>query len=157
MDPLDCPSVPAQSGSVVIGVIQRRAGQAEVTMLRRAAPLRDVAHLIPDALRATDVLRLAGPCAAGICRHFADRRCSLASRVVAHLPAVSGRPPPCALRPTCRWWNQEGVAACLRCPQIVTEPSEYGPAMESLATPHAVPPPSHPQENRSLQPCPTNR
>jgi len=132
--------VPAHPDSLVIGVVQRDNGQPHVTMLRKAVPLRDVAHLIPDTLRATDVLRLAAPCADGRCQHFADQRCSLASRVVASLPAMVHHPPPCTLRPTCRWWNQEGVAACRRCPQITTQPFKFSPAMADLATPRAEPP-----------------
>ena len=29
--------------------------------------------------------------------------------------------PRCAIRPTCRWFRQEGPAACFRCPQVVTD------------------------------------
>ena len=31
-----------------------------------------------------------------------------------HLPA-------CQLRPDCRWWKQEGKAACMRCPLVMTD------------------------------------
>ena len=40
---------------------------------------------------------------------------------------VVGALPRCAIRPTCRWFRQEGREACLRCPQVATElrnPSE---------------------------------
>jgi len=33
--------------------------------------------------------------------------------------------PSCQIRDTCRWFAEEGGAACLRCPQVVTlVPSE---------------------------------
>ncbi|NCS45084.1 MAG: nitrogen fixation protein, partial [Microcystis aeruginosa BS11-05] len=34
--------------------------------------------------------------------------------------------PPCRIRQNCRWWLQEGKAACLRCPQVVTD--NYNPS-----------------------------
>jgi hypothetical protein len=30
------------------------------------------------------------------------------------------KPPRCAIRSQCQWWHQEGVSACLRCPQVLT-------------------------------------
>ena len=53
--------------------------------------------------------------------------CKLATRIVQILPAVVSGLPPCIVRASCRWYAQEGGAACLRCPQIVTlnqDPSE---------------------------------
>ena len=48
-------------------------------------------------------------------------------RIVQLLPPVVDGLPACHLRPDCRWWQQEGKEACLRCPQVVTDvrnPSE---------------------------------
>jgi hypothetical protein len=42
-------------------------------------------------------------------------------RVVEKLPAVAEDLPPCSIRRNCRWWQQEGKAACQRCPQIITD------------------------------------
>ena len=48
------------------------------------------------------------------CGHFDGRDCPrLATRVVQLLPPVVDGVPPCHLRPDCRWWQQEGKAACL--------------------------------------------
>lgn len=34
---------------------------------------------------------------------------------------------PCAIRSECRWWRQEGKAACVRCPQVASsDPSRSG-------------------------------
>jgi len=38
-------------------------------------------------------------------------------------PVVSALPR-CAIRPVCRWFRQEGRAACLRCPQVATEQAQ---------------------------------
>lgn len=52
--------------------------------------------------------------------HFADQRCNLAKRIVDMMPEVTDGLPPCIIRKTCRWHRQEGRAACVRCPQIMT-------------------------------------
>ncbi len=36
------------------------------------------------------------------------------------LPAVVDALPPCTIRKDCRWYAQEGAAACRRCPEITT-------------------------------------
>jgi len=63
-------------------------------------------------------------------------RC-LAAMIVQWLPSVVDTLPPCAIRPACRWWQQEGKAACVRCPQVVTETFKPIAAMRhALQTPH---------------------
>lgn len=136
---LSCPSAEAgQAGGAVIGVVGRRDGAPRVAMLPQPVPFEAVASLMPDAVPATEVLRFTAPCAEGKCRHFDGHDCTLAARIVARLPPVMARLPPCAIRPSCRWWRQEGPAACQRCPQIVTEPFQPDAALRALATPAAV-------------------
>jgi len=136
---LSCPSAqPNQNARAVIGVVDTQDGRARVSLLAQPVPLDSVAGLIPDTIPVTEVLRLAGPCAQGNCGHFSDNRCTLASRIVARLPAVIDRLPLCGLRPSCRWWHQEGPPACHRCLQIITEPFRTSELMRELATPDAV-------------------
>lgn len=134
--PLSCPSAqPGQTARAVIGVVGRKGGRPHVSMLPQSISLDSVAHLIPDSIPVTEVLRLGAPCAERHCSHFYNQRCTLASRIVSRLPAVVDRLVPCALRPSCRWWRQEGPAACHRCPQIVTEPLHASEVMRELAIP----------------------
>jgi hypothetical protein len=127
-----CPSSqPEMPGAEVIGV----AGPSGVAMLARPLAVGAVAHLIPDGVPVTEVLRLAAPCVEGHCRHFRDSKCALAGRIAAQLPASVVRPPPCAIRPNCRWWREVGVAACRRCQQIVTEPYHADAPMRAVAMP----------------------
>lgn len=133
---LSCPSAqPELPGSAVIGVVGRRDGRPHVALLPQPVPLDAVAPLIPESIPATEVLRFGAPCAEHRCGHFDGTGCTLATRIVARLPPVVDRLAPCALRPTCRWWHQEGPAACRRCPQIVTEPLQAGESMRALAMP----------------------
>jgi len=132
-----CPSAQVdQGGNMVIGVVAgTQDGSARVSLLPAPVPVQTVAHLIPEAIPATEVLRLAAPCAERKCAHFRDDRCTLASRIVARLPTVIDRLSKCAIRPSCRWWHQEGPAACFRCPAIVTEPFRVSDLMREVATP----------------------
>jgi len=49
------------------------------------------------------------------------------------LPEVVDSLPVCTIRPQCRWFRQEGRAACLRCPQIVTGSYEADDVLQQVA------------------------
>ncbi|MFE2151524.1 hypothetical protein ACFXAO_16010 [Streptomyces lavendulae] len=77
--------------------------------------------------------RFAGPCVESACTQWAAGRCSLGD-VVAGLGRSERAggdaltPPPCAVRPTCRWWAQGGADACRVCPRIVHTTKASAPA-----------------------------
>jgi hypothetical protein len=50
-------------------------------------------------------------------------------------PAVVSHAPVCALRPSCKWWLQEGIEACLLCPQVVTQMYGASAPLVGAATP----------------------
>lgn len=147
--PLTCPSSqPDQTGAMVIGVVTGPADRRRVSMLRTLAPLDTVAGLIPPEIPVGEIVRLAGPCAEDRCRHFKESRCSLGERIAAALDPVAARPPPCAIRADCRWWNEQGAEACRRCPQIVTEPFEAAAGLREIA----APPPASPVSAQEEEP-----
>jgi hypothetical protein len=84
---------------------------------------------------ATKVFRFAARCEEGHCSHYADGHCSLGQRVTKELPPVVDTPPPCLIRPSCRWHAEQGSAACLRCPQIVTMIPEADTPINAVAAP----------------------
>jgi hypothetical protein len=92
---------------MVIYLNRRVAATPEV--LAMAAPLKP-----------TEVFRLSATCAEHGCPHFDGADCRLATRVVQILPAAVDALPPCLIRRDCRWYSQEGQAACKRCPEITT-------------------------------------
>jgi hypothetical protein len=51
---------------------------------------------------------------------------------------VSESLPPCPIRRECRWWQQEGKAACMRCPQIITDNYIHSKQLLEVVTPRAV-------------------
>src|SRR5271154_2375501 len=127
-DTLLCPSSqPEVEGVRVLGVVQHTASGPEVTYLDQ--PLFATPDVLAMAAPAqpTEVFRLAAPCQTSRCPHFDGTNCGLAARIVQILPAAVDRLPLCQIRPECRWFRQEGAAACRRCPQISTvnyNPSE---------------------------------
>ncbi len=75
---------------------------------------------LADPVRPTEVFRFAAPCLCNGCRHFSGTRCGLATKIVRMVPPATDELPECDIRPSCRWFGQEGGEACLRCPRIVT-------------------------------------
>jgi hypothetical protein len=92
-----------------------------VGYLAGALPATDEVLALSGPVAPAEIFRFAAPCAGAGCRHFDGSDCRLASRIVTLLPTVVASVPPCSIRSECRWWRQEGKAACLRCPQVITE------------------------------------
>ena len=129
-----CPSAAAEPGrSVVFGVAGAASRPGEVAYLSSPVPVPEDVAALTAPVPPNAVLRTAAPCAGAGCRHFSGHNCTLIERIAAALDPVVDRPPACAIRGTCRWWAEQGRAACVRCPQIVTDraaPSEaYARAM----------------------------
>ena len=90
-----------------------------------------------EPVSADEVFRIAAPCACSDCGHFDSEQsnCRLAQKIVRWVPMVSESLPVCSIRAECRWWQQEGRAACLRCPQVVTRNKQPSEAMRDAANP----------------------
>jgi hypothetical protein len=131
-----CPSAqPDWKGSVAIGVVR---GPVDAP---RLAPFDEPVPVSVDLLRlvrgvpATEVFRFAAPCAHGACAHYASHRCHLVEKAIDVLPPVTTALPSCAIRPACRWYRQEGEAACVRCPQVITDHPTASPDLHHAADP----------------------
>jgi hypothetical protein len=124
---LMCPSAQHQlDGAKVFAVIGGTAEHPEVNYLEEALPVTPEVVAMAAPVDPAEVFRIAAPCANGPdCWHFDEdrRKCRLAIRTVRLAPVVVSKPPRCAIRGSCMWWHQEGVSACLRCPQVVTNDS----------------------------------
>jgi hypothetical protein len=128
-----CPSAqPEMVDCRVIGIVHGNAPKQYVDLLAVAAESRPLLDLIPKEIRPTEVLRFAAPCAEDACIHFADGACNLAKNIVTTLPHGPVDLKHCSIRPSCRWWRQEGVEACRRCSLVITEPFAPTEALRSL-------------------------
>lgn len=131
-----CPSAPPDSqGGVVFGIVGGSPEAPSVGYLTTSVPVTAELLARTAPVSPTEVFRSAARCAEKACRHFDGDSCTLAARIVASLPVVVERLPRCSIRRTCRWWRQEGQAACLRCPQVVTEGPSLNPLFEAAARP----------------------
>ena len=131
-----CPSAqPEMENSVVFGVVGGTVDLPQIAYLDMAQPVTDELLALSNPVNPTEVFRFAAPCAEGACRHFDGVKCRLVARAVQVLPVVVNRLPPCAIRPNCRWWQQEGKAACMRCPAITTEIYQPSDQQRQVANP----------------------
>jgi len=120
-DSLLCPSSqPEFEGARVLGVLQKTEDGFEVAYLDEPLPATTEVLAMAAPAQPTEVFRLAAKCQTNHCPHFDGTDCGLATRIVQILPAVVDQLPLCNIRSECRWFHQEGVAACRRCPQIAT-------------------------------------
>lgn len=119
--PVLCPSAqPWMAGSMAFGVIGGSPEEPRVRWIEKPVPLTEDLLALTGPVPPTQVLRIAAPCQENACCHFAGTDCRLATKLVQLVPAVCESLPPCRIRQDCRWFVQEGRAACARCPQIVT-------------------------------------
>ena len=137
--PVLCPSAqPGLAGSMAFGVVGGTADNPRVTWIEKPVPITEELLALTGLVPPTQVLRIAAACQEGACSHFDGADCRLATKLVQLLPTVTGGLPPCRIRPDCRWFLQEGKAACQRCPQIVTYSVDPTPELSRAATPIAV-------------------
>jgi hypothetical protein len=123
------------AGGVVFGVNTSTTAVPQIGYLKEPIPVSESIIMLTAPLRPGTVFRIAAPCATSRCAHFDGARCTLAARTVQLLPEAVDAPPPCHIRPNCRWWLQEGRAACLRCPQVLTEPADPSQQLQIAAQP----------------------
>ncbi len=129
-----CPSAqPNMQNSMVFGIIGGTVEEPQASYLIKPQPLYKMPK-VPEPLKPTEVFRFSATCAEHQCMHFDGSKCKLAQRI-ARLDPVVEFLPPCPIRTDCRWWQQEGKEACLRCPAVVTENYQPSEDMRLAANP----------------------
>ena len=118
---------------MVLGVVQKDGPRPVVEYLNECLPATPEILALAAPLKPTEVFRLAATCAEHKCPHFDGADCRLAARVVKILPSVVDRLPPCVIRKECRWYFQEGAAACKRCPEITTVSYDLSPQVREVS------------------------
>lgn len=119
---LMCPSADAEmSGSVIFGIVVGTPEAPHLVHLDRVKPIPLELLTLDAPVKPSEIFRIAATCIENGCKHFDGNNCRLTTRIIEGLPTVTDRLPACAIRSTCRWWHQEGAAACLRCQQVVRD------------------------------------
>jgi hypothetical protein len=130
---LMCPSSqPGYENCRVLGVVQEGRSGPQVAYLNEHLPATEEVLAMAAPAKPTEVFRLAAKCQTGCCPHYDGKNCQLATRIVQILPAVVSNLPPCLIRAECRWYRQEGAAACHRCPQIATVNYEASATLQEV-------------------------
>lgn len=135
---VSCPSAPAYwEGSQVFGVMTGSIEQPTMAYLDKPQPVTEELLTLAKPCQPEEVFRFSAPCAHATCVHFVaeSAKCRFAEKVVRFAPVVVEQLPTCGIRSSCRWWQQEGKAACLRCPQMVTNDLIPSDEMRQAANP----------------------
>ncbi|NER08072.1 MAG: nitrogen fixation protein [Okeania sp. SIO3C4] len=131
-----CPSArPDMPDSKVFGVIGGTVDEPRLAYLKEPLPVTDEVMALSGSVTPTEVFRTAAPCVEKSCLHFDGANCRLAMQVVENLTTAVEQLPPCSIRSNCRWWQQEGKAACMRCPQVITDNYTSSEVITQVATP----------------------
>lgn len=129
-----CPSAqPGMDNCRVIGVVDQQGPTAKIVYLTEILPATSEVLALSAPLKPTEVFRLSATCAEHKCPHFDGADCRLATRIVSMLPAVVDDLPPCTIRKDCRWFSQEGAAACKRCPEVTTVSYDLSPTVREVS------------------------
>lgn len=131
-----CPSArPESSGSVAFAIAAGTVEKPEVLHLPTPLPVTEELLALAEPVTPTEVFRFAASCAEKNCSHFNGSQCQLVQRIVDSVPPAVATLPPCRIRQDCRWWQQEGKAACFRCAQIVTDNLSASESVRSASIP----------------------
>lgn len=116
-----CPSFSprAPGKGVVFGIVVGTPEQPAMIPLEKPEPVTEEIFQLAAPFHPSEVFRIAAPCVEGGCKNFGKGTCHLAKAVVRE-PEVVAALRPCRIRLQCLWWHQEGRAACLRCPGVLT-------------------------------------
>ncbi|MBM0236503.1 hypothetical protein JNW88_03840 [Micromonospora sp. ATA32] len=116
------PSTPAANATVFLGMITPAGRVAYVTPQLPA----EVALAAAGTDRPVESqYRLAGPCVTSSCGFWTGEHCGLGERLATSYQEAVGPAetelPRCAIRRTCRWFAEQGAAACAACSHVVTD------------------------------------
>ena len=116
-----CPSARNAAGAELVGVFGPDGDR--VAWLAEPVPVDDAARDWLAGRGGESRFRFAAPCVTARCARWDGRRCEVGAGLAAladgRTPAVL---PPCGIRTRCRWWAEQGAAACRLCPLVRTDP-----------------------------------
>jgi hypothetical protein len=117
-----CPSSTCHTGALLLGVVGK---DHKVNMLDQPIPVNDeFVETVNAAGDPENRFRFAGKCAKSGCSQWTGSSCGIMDELAMAnhlLEVIDANLPPCAIRPTCRWYAQEGAKACMICPYIITQ------------------------------------
>ena len=132
---LMCPSAqPELAHSSIYGVIGGAPGEVDVVYLPEELPITSDLIALCAPVTPTEVFRIAAPCQGKKCQHFDGAECRLVNNLV-QIATSTSELKHCAIRPSCRWYAQQGSTACTQCSEIVTRYYNPPPELDEAAIP----------------------
>lgn len=116
-----CPSSKCQPGAQLLGVVKE---DGRVDLLQ--TPITIDAAFVARAKQGPKPelrFRFAHKCIKSGCVQWTGTRCGIIDRILVHVgDAIKDFAlPECGIRPSCRWYLQNGAEACKVCPHVATE------------------------------------
>ena len=115
-----CPSGQCEEGAQLLGVVQ-----ADGTIGYLGQPIPIDADFVATARTGRSPerrFRFTSKCVEGACQQWTGTRCGVIDKMIEALqPVDEATLPRCGIRSYCRWFHQNGVAACRTCRLVITD------------------------------------
>lgn len=112
---ISCPSYPAKKGAYLIGV---KDNKNKVSFLSDKIRLDEAFIKTVKENGSEANFRFSGNCLNNACLQWEEGNCSLAGIVARLNKTEVSNKISCAIKTTCRWFQQEGNRACNACPEV---------------------------------------
>lgn len=119
-----CPSSRAQTGARLLGIRQE---DGRVAILPEPLKIDESFIDISNQLaHAEQQFRFTNKCVESGCKQWTGQRCGVSDNLIqaSQFLKLDNSLPECGIRAQCRWYNQNGAAACNICPLVITEVTE---------------------------------
>lgn len=117
-----CPSATCSKGASLLGIVQSDKTIALLeTPIKISNAFIETAHKYGEPEKR---FRFADKCVKSGCGQWTGKSCGIMNELAASNPSIKNdndELPQCFIRPTCRWYSQEGGKACKICLFVVTE------------------------------------
>ena len=123
-DRIMCPSSKAAKNARLLGVRQE---DGKVAILPQPLQLDDTfIEIASQTAPAEQKFRFTNKCIEAGCAQWTGSRCGVSDQIVSVIDQLVTQHelPACGIRPSCRWFRQNGADACRVCPYVVTETTE---------------------------------
>jgi hypothetical protein len=119
---LDCPSMlPGLARGVIAKVVRN---DERLRFLAEEIPVPAALPLAVDSETVLKRARFVGACRTDECGHWTGVTCRLGHAIASVEIQSSSKVAPCAIRSSCRWFKENGSAACAPCQHVRYVPIE---------------------------------
>src|SRR4051812_6355918 len=115
-----CPSAAAESRDArIFGLVLGAPGAPRVEYLVQPEQFAKAMESQLGGLHPGEVFRLTSPCVEARCHHYSGHHCRLGERVAKAQNGTAASLAACPIRGQCRWFAEQGGAACDPCSRVI--------------------------------------